>query len=414
MDLSAGPSVIQYRRFGRTGLSMPVFTCGGMRFQDGWEDKPLPEIDPASQHNLETVIEEALQLGICHIETARGYGSSERQLGQILPRLPRENLIIQTKVSPNPDPAIFREEVLDSLDRLRLQHVDLLALHGINNEEKLQWSLRPGGCFDQAQRLRDEGRCRFVGFSTHGSVEVIRKAIEHGRAETGHGFDYVNLHWYYIYQETWPCIEAAARRDMGVFIISPSDKGGHLYAPPDRLRELCAPFSPMAFNDLYCLMHPQVHTLSVGAARPSDFHEHLQALGYLDETTPQRLAPVLKRLRQRYDSVVEPGLRDPWSLGLPPLKEMPEGINVGRILQLRNLARAFDLTGYARTRYNLLGKAADWVPGQPADSARLAAARPRLEALLSGNPHRSRILEALEEAHDLLAGQAGARLSQSA
>ena len=65
---------------------------------------------------------------------------------------------------------------------------------------------------------------------------------------------------------------------MGVFIISPSDKGGQLYNPPAKLVDLCQPLSPMVFNDLFCLSHPQIHTLSLGAARPTDFDEHLKTL----------------------------------------------------------------------------------------------------------------------------------------
>ena len=44
---------------------------------------------------------------------------------------------------------------------------------------------------------------------------------------------------------------------MGVFIISPNDKGGKLYEPPPKLTELCAPLTPMQFNDLYCLARPR-------------------------------------------------------------------------------------------------------------------------------------------------------------
>ena len=80
---------------------------------------------------------------------------------------------------------------------------------------------------------------------------------------------------YEIFMDNWPAIAAAQRHDVGVFIISPSDKGGHLYSPPQKLIDLCAPLSPMVFNDLFCLSHSQVHTLSLGAARPSDFDEHL-------------------------------------------------------------------------------------------------------------------------------------------
>lgn len=403
---------MQYRRFGRTELAMPVFSCGGMRYQDGWEDKPLSEIDPAVQANLEETIHRSLEFGIHHIETARGYGCSERQLGQVLPRLPREQLIVQTKVGPEADPELFYRNVIDSLDRLKLEYVDLFAIHGINNEEKLEWTTRPGGCFEMARRLREEGRIRFIGFSTHGSVSLIQKAIAFGEPKTGQGFDYVNLHWYYIYQETWPCIEAAAARDMGVFIISPTDKGGRLYDAPPLLHELCAPLHPITFNDLNCLLESKVHTLSIGAAKPSDFNEHLDTLPLLNEA-PRILEPILARLKTRYEEMIEPELRNPWALGLPPIKEIPGQINVGRIVQLRNLAKAFDMVGYGKFRYNLLGNAADWFPGEQAKPESLDAVRPELESLFKKIPAGSMLMAVLKEAHELLKDEAVKRLSES-
>src|SRR5690606_19603820 len=75
-------STMRYRRFGRTELQMPVFSCGGMRYQYKWSDVPLEEVPAENQANLEATVCRALELGINHIETARGYGSSEMQLGQ--------------------------------------------------------------------------------------------------------------------------------------------------------------------------------------------------------------------------------------------------------------------------------------------------------------------------------------------
>ena len=75
---------------------------------------------------------------------------------------------------------------------------------------------------------------------------------------------YINLHWYFVNPLNWPGVVAAnCKRDMGVFIISPNDKGGKLYEPPPKMTELCAPLTPMQFNDLYCLARPEVHTLAV-------------------------------------------------------------------------------------------------------------------------------------------------------
>src|SRR5712671_8112073 len=132
---------MRYRRFGRTNLQMPVISCGGMRYQYKWDDVDPKDVPPDNQANLEATIHRAVELGINHIETARGYGSSEMQLGYVLPKLPRDKMIVQTKISPFASTREFRETFEQSMRYLKLEHVDLLSLHGINNTELLEWSL---------------------------------------------------------------------------------------------------------------------------------------------------------------------------------------------------------------------------------------------------------------------------------
>src|SRR5690349_10546061 len=183
---------MKYRRFGRTELQMPVISCGGMRYQFKWQDVEPKEIPSDGQTNLEATIHRALELGINHIETARGYGTSEMQLGWILPRLPREKLIVQTKVAPYATAKEFLETFETSMKYLKLERVDLLSIHGVNDAELLEWTLRPGGCLEAARQLQKDGRCRFIGFSTHATTDVILQAVDSGE------FDYVNLHWYFV------------------------------------------------------------------------------------------------------------------------------------------------------------------------------------------------------------------------
>ncbi len=399
------------RRFGRTELAMPVFSCGGMRYQFKWQDRPLSDVPPANQANLEATVNRALQLGINHIETARGYGSSERQLGQVLPRFERESLIVQTKLSPNDDPRQFESEFHESLARLQLDYVDLLAIHGINDRTTLDWSTRDGGCFEVAQRLREQGKVRFVGFSSHASLDVLLDAVGFGRPEVGQGFDYVNLHWYYIFQHNWPAIELAARRDMGVFIISPTDKGGRLHSPPTQLEALCAPLSPMVFNDLFCLSHPEVHTLSIGAARPGDFDEHLKTLPLLAGAHEQ-LSPLVARLEaamQRATGRLRPEVFD---LGLPSWEHVPENYNLETIWWLLNLAKGWGLLDFAKWRFGLLDNAGYWFAGNRPRSPKQVDDSQLFEAL-RGHPARDDVLTMLREAVLLFGNHDQRRLSQS-
>ena len=73
-----------------------------------------------------------------------------------------------------------------------------------------------------ARQLQKEGKIRVIGFSGHGPVDIQLEAIRHKQQG---GFDYFNLHWYYIYQVNNPALEEASHKRIGVFIISPTDKG---------------------------------------------------------------------------------------------------------------------------------------------------------------------------------------------
>ena len=412
IDTDPATIPMQRRRFGRTELDMPVFSCGGMRYQDGWKDKPLGEIGEGFQDNLEATIRRAVELGINHIETARGYGPSERQLGLILPKLPRDKIIVQTKVGPEKDPEVFRRNFHESLERLQLDHVDLFGLHGINDRQSFEYACNPGGCFDVAQELRREGKLRFVGFSTHGPLDVILDAIRHGKPETGKGFDYVNLHWYYIFRRNWPAIQEATRRDMGVFIISPSDKGGMLYKPPAKLVQLCKPLHPIEFNDLFCLMESKVHTLSVGAARPGDFDLHMRALSLFDRAE-ELLGPIEQRLAKAMRQATGVDHPEDMGRGMPmDHTRVPGELNLEVMLWLRNLAVGWDMLDYGKMRFNLLGNGDSWFPGgkpgnlDDVDPSELVKAA-------GDSTFAEKVPALLREAVDLLGGEEVKRLSES-
>jgi predicted aldo/keto reductase-like oxidoreductase len=368
---------------------MPVFSCGGMRYQQSWT-RGTP-VSAASQNNLAATIARALDLGIDHIETARGYGTSEAQLGPALAGRPRESFKLQTKIRPTDDARDFERFLDESFAGLRTPYLDLFAFHGVNTARCLERIFKPGGCWEVIDRHRRAGRIRHVGFSTHGPTRLILEAVETGK------FDYLNLHYYYVFPDNRPVLQAARRQDMGVFIISPTDKGGRLQHAPPKLRALCAPVPPMVFNDLWCLHHPEIHTLSIGASRPDDFDQHLEVLPLLADPAPN-LAPIVERLEQAYTDALGADFARRWREGLRDWWEIPGGVNVRRILWLHNLARAYDLIDFAQERYSAMDPGDHWVPGAHAvdfDDA-------EMERALPDSPFRKEIPGLLRAAHRVL------------
>ena len=398
--------MLPLRRFGRTELQMPVLSLGGMRFQQSWSDLPADRISAESQDNLRATFVRAMSHGFHHVETARHYGSSERQLGWLLPQVPDPARILQTKVPPQADPSAFEAELRLSFERLSVDRVDLLAIHGLNLPEHLEQTLSPGGCLEVVRRWQAQGRIGSVGFSTHGPLTLILEAIQ------SDAFDYINLHWYFIRQDNRPAIEAAIARDMGVFVISPTDKGGHLHTPTPRLLALCAPLHPIVFNDLFCLSAPGIHTISVGAARPDDLDLHLEAVRLLPQAA-ELLPPIVARLEQaRRDALGEVWLSS-WQDGLPAWQHTPGEINLPILLWLHNLVEAWGLEGYARARYGLLGAGSHWFPGANADALDQSVSEADLRRALSASPWAEHIPGLLRRLRERVGGTASQRLMSS-
>ncbi len=393
---------MHYRRFGRTEIQMPVITAGGMRYQQSWEDLSADKIKKEEQERITSCIHRALELGINHIETARGYGSSEVQLKRVLKDIPREKYVLQSKVAPQVDPKKFEAILNDTFDRLGCDYLDLFGFHGINLDTILDWTVRKGGCMEVARRWQKDGRIKHIGFSTHAPCDVIVRA-----AETGE-FDYVNLHWYFINQTNWAAVEAATKQDMGVFIISPNDKGGQLFNPPQKLVDLCDPLTPMGFNTLFCLRRPEVHTLSVGVAQPDQFDPQIDALEHYDNIDAT-IAPIEKRIN---DAIVAELGTDWWPSyveGLPSYLNAPGEVNLQYILRLWTLAKGLDMDGYGKYRYGMLGNGDHWMGGQKAVDFK----DEDIIKAVNGHPFAKKIPDILREAHEIFKGEERKRLSSA-
>ncbi|MEO0013413.1 MAG: hypothetical protein RLZZ535_1802 [Cyanobacteriota bacterium] len=332
---------MRQRRFGKTKLNLSVFSLGTMRCLD-------------DRQTYCQTIESAIALGINHLETARGYGQSETFLGQALQDLaiPRQEIYLTTKLTPTPDRLQMSQWLDESLVRLQTDYLDCLAIHGINTWEHLEWIIKPDGCLSAIKTAMNQGKVRHLGFSTHGSLELILAAIKTDI------FEFINLHYYYFWQRNHQAIALAAEKDMGIFIISPGDKGGKLYTPPDKLVELCAPISPLELNYRFLLSDRRITTLSLGAANPAELITPLQVADADHPLTIEEQG-IFTQLEQQLTTSLGSDLCRQCDRCLP----CPEQINIPEILRLRNLTVAYEMEDYGQYRYGMLENAGHWFPG---------------------------------------------------
>ncbi|HEX3709494.1 MAG TPA: aldo/keto reductase [Pseudolabrys sp.] len=172
---------MEMRVFGGTGMEISVlgFGCGAV-------GGLMVRGDPRDQ---ERTIARAIAAGVNYFDTAVRYGDgeSERNLGHILQKLKPADVVIGTKVRLRAADFgriadIVTKSLEDSLVRLRLDRVDIFHLHNEITEtgggETLSASQVLGDVVPAFERLRQQGKTRFVGITAIGDTAALHQVID--------------------------------------------------------------------------------------------------------------------------------------------------------------------------------------------------------------------------------------------
>jgi aryl-alcohol dehydrogenase-like predicted oxidoreductase len=166
--------------FGRTGHESTRTIFGAAALGD------------VSQREADVTLDLLLEHGVNHIDTAASYGDSELRIALWL-KEHRDHFFVATKTDER-EHAAAREQIRRSLDRLGVDHVDLIQLHNLVDVIEWETALRDGGALEAAIEARDEGLVRFIGVTGHG----LTVARMHARSLERFPFDSVLLPYSYI------------------------------------------------------------------------------------------------------------------------------------------------------------------------------------------------------------------------
>jgi aryl-alcohol dehydrogenase-like predicted oxidoreductase len=146
--------MIERRPFGRTGHLSSATLFGAAA------------LARVSQADADRTLDVLLRYGVNHIDTAARYGDSELRIAPWMARH-RKDFFLATKTGERTASAA-RESIHRSLERLRVDHVDLIQLHSLGHPDDWDQAMGPGGALEAAVEARAQGLVRFVGVTGHG------------------------------------------------------------------------------------------------------------------------------------------------------------------------------------------------------------------------------------------------------
>lgn len=166
--------------FGRTGHMSSRVLLGAAAY---WDLK---------QEEADVSIEHALASGVNHFDVAASYGNAEIYVGSWISRHGRPSFLATKTEERTADKAY--DSIRRSLERLHVDHVDLIQLHNLIDPMEWQTAMGPGGALEAAIRAREEGLVRFIGVTGHG----LTAAALHAKALERFDFDSVLLPYSYL------------------------------------------------------------------------------------------------------------------------------------------------------------------------------------------------------------------------
>ena len=159
---------IESKQFGRTGHRSTRVIFGGAA------------LGAVSQDEADHTLEVLLDYGINHLDIAASYGDgeAEKRMGPWMAKH-RKDFFLATKTGKRSYQEA-RDDLHGSLERLRVDSVDLIQIHNLTDPDEWEQALSPGGALEALIEARKQGLTRFIGITGHGYTvaEMHLKSLE--------------------------------------------------------------------------------------------------------------------------------------------------------------------------------------------------------------------------------------------
>lgn len=149
-------------------------------------------IGRVTQEEADKTMELLLKYGVNHIDTAASYGDAELRIGPWM-ETHRDKFFLATKTGERTYEAA-KEEFHKSLERMRVESVDLIQLHNLVHPMDWETAMGEKGALKAVIEAKDQGLTRFIGVTGHG----LMAAPMHIRSLQRYSFDSVLLPWNYV------------------------------------------------------------------------------------------------------------------------------------------------------------------------------------------------------------------------
>ena len=206
-----------YKQF--QDLKLSALGLGAMRLPViGGDDA---KIDEAA---TEEMVAYAMEKGINYYDTAWGYhgGNSELAMGKALSKYPRENYYLATKF-PGYDLSNMDkvQEIFEKqLEKCQTEYFDFYLFHNVCEMNIDAYLDEKHGIFSYLMKQKEEGRIRHLGFSAHGSCEVMKRFLEAYREHME--FCQIQLNWLdYRFQDAKAKVELLKEYHLPVWVMEP-------------------------------------------------------------------------------------------------------------------------------------------------------------------------------------------------